>query len=49
MNKENEDKMVESLEGMSNVLPLIDMCLRDINESLKRIEKAIKKIDSGVI
>lgn len=49
MNKENEDKMVESLEGMSIVLRLIDMCLGDINESLKRIEKAIKKLDSGVI
>ena len=49
MNKENEEKMVLALAGILSALDEIAGHISALEVSLSKIEKAIKKIDSGVI
>ena len=53
MNKENEDKLILALAGIlsatDELATQVAMLKVTISNSLAKIEKAIKKIDSGVI
>ena len=49
MNKENEEKMVLALRSIADSMILIEGSLDEMVKRMDKIEKAIKKIDSGVI
>lgn len=49
MNKENEDKMILALQSIADSMILIEGAMDEMLKRLEKIEKAIRKIDPGVI
>ena len=49
MIKENEEKMILALQSIADSMILIEGAMDEMLKRLEKVEKAIKKIDSGVI